>query len=121
MMVQPSLHGHMTLVNSVEMPTPTATFTLADANHFLVNGYPACHFVAGMAISDTNAIFGQPLQSSASHSDIAGAMSVPAVDGRASIEVGPPRDAAVKTGRWSDTRSRRPRFPTRARKATRCS
>ncbi len=61
-MVQPSLHGHMTRVNRVEMPTPAAKFTSADANHFLVNVQaPACHFVAGMSIGDTHAIFGQPL------------------------------------------------------------
>ena len=61
-MVQPSLHGHMTLVNRVEVPTPAAKFTSADANHFLVNVQaPACHVVAGMSIGDTHAIFGQPL------------------------------------------------------------
>ena len=62
-MVQPSLHGHMTRVNRVEMPTPAAKFTSADANPFPVNVQaPACHFVAGMSIGDTHAIFGQPFR-----------------------------------------------------------
>ena len=115
-MVQPSLHGHMTRVNRVEMPTPAAKFTSADVNHFLVNvEAPACHFVAGMSIGDTHAIFGQP------PSDIAGAMSVPAVDERASISVGPPRDAAIKTGRWSDTSPSASAISSSlARKATLC-
>ena len=62
-MVQSSLHGHMVLVNRVEIPTPAAKFTSADANHFLVHVQaPACHFVAGMSIGDTHAIFGQPFR-----------------------------------------------------------
>ena len=62
-MVQPSLHGHMTLVNGVEMPASAAQLLpAAEANHFLMNVQVlACHLVARVAIGDTNAVFGEPV------------------------------------------------------------
>ena len=59
MMVQPSLHSHVTLVDGIEMPTPATGLTAVGMNHFLMKvQVPAGHPVTGVAIGDTHAILG---------------------------------------------------------------
>ena len=52
-MVQQPLHGHVTLVDGIQMPAPATKLASANADRFLMKvQISACRLIAGVAIGD---------------------------------------------------------------------
>ena len=61
--VQQPLHGHVTLVDGIQMPASATKLASADANRFLMKvQVSACRLIAGVALGDDRAIFSEPFR-----------------------------------------------------------